>query len=356
MSDYFLGLALSCFIGLIIGIIRPKLIGNKSRLFYIVFFIVLFILSITMFGFTLTDTTNSLAGLIGMASIPLFIIVKNAKSKIKSNNKSMPLVKNSDDMPIPIKIPITKTSSNKEVINENYVSNLKSNLHINKSNNSLVPADKIIKDLVSNYPTPLREPGTFNWNIMISFGKSTSQNYDKAVYLAKNSNKYGEQIENEIITHTATFSDSREDFLDFIVLYDIVSDWKSTVFVVNGEIVDKKTVGKLKYCYGDKCRSVKEDFCFGASYMTANPFGCHRLQVSATNNPWWGYYIQEDNHYRFDVDKLIERVKRTEAAFKYCPAFDVNYVREVAMQFPLIITKKQYSYIIENVNRIYIEY
>ena len=123
------------------------------------------------------------------------------------------------------------------------------------------------------------------WTIMISFGESSSKSYEKAVYLAKKAPRYENIIDKHSNnTHAATYTDSKKDFLDFIVLYDLISSWKSTVFAINGEIIDKKTIGKIKYCYGDKCRTVKSDFCFGASYMTANPFGCHRLQISGTNN------------------------------------------------------------------------
>ena len=218
----------------------------------------------------------------------------------------------------------------------------KSNLAL-KSSTNLIKKDNKID--ISN----------LKWYIMISFGKSTSKSYNKAVYLAKNSPKYDEIIdEDENITHTATYTSSKKDFLDFIVLYDLVSNWKSTFFIINGELVDKKTVGKIKYCYGDKCRSVKTDFCYGASYMTANPFGCHRLQISQCNNPWWEYYVQRGNHYSLDRDKLIKRIELTKETFKYCPSFDIENIMNVAMSFPLILKKGEYKKIIREESNMFL--
>lgn len=199
------------------------------------------------------------------------------------------------------------------------------------------------------------ELSNLKWYIMISFGKSTSKSYNKAVYLAQNSPKYDAITdENGNITHTATYTSSKKDFLDFIILYDLVSNWKSTFFIINGDLVDKKTVGKIKYCYGDKCRSVKSNFCYGASYMTANPFGCHRLQISQCNNPWWEYYIKEGAHYKLDRDKLIKRIELTKETFKYCPSFNVENIMNVAMSFPLILKKNEYKKIVSEESNIYL--
>lgn len=53
-------------------------------------------------------------------------------------------------------------------------------------------------------------------------------------------------------------------------------------------------VGGLNYCYGDFCRNGRLNFCFGASEYTENPFGCHRLQISATNNPWYSFSAKKE--------------------------------------------------------------
>lgn len=192
-----------------------------------------------------------------------------------------------------------------------------------------------------------------SWNIMISFGKSSSKSYEKAVYLARNSTKYNELTDtNGDITHTATYTNDKKDFLKFIILYDLVSNWKSTVFIINGEMVDQKTIGKIKYCYGDKCRSIKSDFCYGASYMTANPFGCHRLQISNSNNSWLKYYEQSGSHYELNRDSMIERIKLASDTFRYCPSFDIENIMNIVKSFPLILNNKEYKELVQTESNI----
>lgn len=234
----------------------------------------------------------------------------------------------------------------------NYPVEIKTDANLTQSQDpikSIVSLEKF-ENLAKSNPSLKKLPGSFNWNIMVSFGRSTSGNYEKAIYLAKSSLNYEEQKLDGATVHTAIFNDDRDSFIDFINLYEIVSGWKSTICFINGKLVDKKTVGKIKYCYGDKCRSVKSDFCYGASIMTDNPFGCHRLQISRFNNPWWGYYKSEGQHYTLDRQGLLERINLTDATFRLCPAFDLHYIEDMVMCLPLVVTNDDYNNIIDKVN------
>lgn len=166
-----------------------------------------------------------------------------------------------------------------------------------------------------------------SWNISISFGKSTSSNYNKAVYLAKQSSNYFEDGEGKNIIHQATFTSATNDYLNFIKLYELVGAWKSSFVFINGEIIDRKIIGKLNYCYGDKCRSGNDKFCYGASSFTVNPFGCHRLQVSEHNNPWWSFGMF-DTKGIWHVDKrdILDRINQYYIPYKNCPSFSYERI------------------------------
>lgn len=238
-----------------------------------------------------------------------------------------------------------------------------SNFFHKMANENIVKVEELSNQLKNRYALPSTEvsgppvpnPSTLKnldpteWYIMISFGSSNSKSLEKAVYLAQQSPKYyslkGEEGNQ---TYTATYSCSKEDFLNFIVLYDLVGSWKSTIFVINGKVVDKKTIGKIKYCYGDKCRTVHPDFCYGASHMTENPFGCHRLQISKFNNPWWEYYKERGQHFELDRDALLEKIHLSADTFKHCPDFDLERILKVAMGFPLVVRKKELQQLINN--------
>lgn len=197
--------------------------------------------------------------------------------------------------------------------------------------------------LVTQLPIDKSEPGTFEWVITVSFGKTTSKNLQNAVFIAQKGRNFKcEEIDNSKI-YTVEYSDSREDFNNFIMLYDIVGNWKSTAFFINGEMVNKKIVSEIKWCYGDKCNSIKSDFCYGASDYTENPFGCHRLQISSYNNPWWTYYHKNGVMYILDKESLIDRINRTYNNFKYCPAFNLKNITNIANSLPLSINEVEYS-------------
>lgn len=179
------------------------------------------------------------------------------------------------------------------------------------------------------------------WYISLSFGKSTSSNYDKAVVLAKAAPQYHEQIDNGNILHQAIYSSKPSEYLSFIMLYELVGGWKSSFVIINGKLTDRKIVGKLNYCYGDRCRSGNSRFCYGASYMTENPFGCHRLQISATNTPWWSFYEKQGRLWVLNKVSMKGRIDSYAAIYQACPAFDYDNIISELEKLPSVLSGRQ---------------
>ena len=176
------------------------------------------------------------------------------------------------------------------------------------------------------------------WNISISFGKSTSSNYERAIFLAKESPKYYTNGSGKDIVHQATYSSSIDDYLSFIKLYQLIGSWKSCFVFVNGELTDKKIIGKLNYCYGDKCRSGNKNFCYGASEFTENPFGCHRLQISKFNHPWWGFgSLDSSGIWHINKKDILDRINQNFTPFKNCPSFSYENIIYALNQLPSTI-------------------
>ena len=172
------------------------------------------------------------------------------------------------------------------------------------------------------------------WEIAVSFGKSTSSNFDRALYLAKNAKRYEETEYNGKKIYQAFFSSEPKSYLDFIKLYELVSGWKSTNVTINGEIVDRKIVSGLNWCYGDRCRTGKTNFCYGASEMTDNPFGCHRLQISRCNHPWWRFTNYNGVNYTVDKKAILERATDYSTAYRLCPAFNWEKIVHTIEELP----------------------
>lgn len=177
------------------------------------------------------------------------------------------------------------------------------------------------------------------WHVSLSFGESRSKNYTKAVALAKMSPRYIYSTDNmKNVIHQAIYGPQPEQYLAFIALYELVSNWKSSFVIINGSVIDRKIIQDLNYCYGDRCRSSNPSFCYGASMLTENPFGCHRLQVSSWNHPWWSYG-RFDDYSVWHVDKLslAKRIKKKAAIYELCPAFLWERVLEGLESLPATI-------------------
>src|SRR5699024_6576728 len=138
------------------------------------------------------------------------------------------------------------------------------------------------------------------WQISISFRKSTSKNFDSALFLAQQSNNYIETESEGQIIYQAFFD--AESYSDFETLYKLIKDWKSTFIMLNGELIDKKSMSQLNRCLGDKVRFKEPSFCFGASTFTENPFGCHRLMITPSQKPWWDY-----GNYNPNTERIIDK-------------------------------------------------
>lgn len=223
---------------------------------------------------------------------------------------------------------------------------LKENIYLESNTHSINSLDKHTKNYINSSDKSIANneensnslskfENKNNWNISISFGKSSSSNYERAIFLAKESPNYSENGQDKNIVHQATYSSSVNDYLAFIKLYQLIGNWRSCFVFINGELTDKKIVGKLNYCYGDKCRSGNCKFCYGASEYTQNPFGCHRLQISAYNHPWWSFGILDTkNIWHVDKKAILDRINQNYIPFKNCPSFSYERVLYVLDKLP----------------------
>lgn len=209
-------------------------------------------------------------------------------------------------------------------------------------------SNNIIKKNVSSTPNIVNVEDTLSkeivypdWYISISFGESKSQSFAQAVALAQMAPQFIiNNVEGKKL-YQAIYSDKPEEYLQFIKLYELVSNWKSCFVVLNGKVMDRKIIGKLNYCYGDKCRSGKSDFCFGASEMTSNPFGCHRLQVSAYNNPWWSFgYLDTKKIFHIDKQSIENRIMEYSTPYRLCPCFSMDNILTTLNNLPNSINPK----------------
>ena len=217
-----------------------------------------------------------------------------------------------------------------------------------KKKNALAPAESNVSEphveesstqLVKATPTqPVQQ-----WEISVSFGKSTSKSFNQALFLAKAAWRYDEYDMNGVVVHQAWFRADKDEFLAFTRLYELVGNWKSSAVMINGQLIDRKIIGGINYCYGDKCRNGRSDFCFGASMFTDNPFGCHRLQISTHNNPWWSFGEWKGDTFLVNKTAMRNRIDEYCTAYTVCPDFNYEAVLYRLKMLPDKIKRADYS-------------
>lgn len=181
-------------------------------------------------------------------------------------------------------------------------------------------------------------------NFMITFSKSSSKNFNRAIYLAKQSDHFlvsKDEDENEI--YQAIFKPS--NYLNFITLYELIKGWKSTFVFKDNQMMDRKILGQVNYCYGDKLRSGSDSFCYGASMFTENPFGCHRLMIHSGQRPWYRWVKEETSKYIFiDKEAMKNQIDEKAEVYHHCPAFDYNKIISKLHDLPDKIDKNSSYY------------
>lgn len=176
------------------------------------------------------------------------------------------------------------------------------------------------------------------WEISVTFTKTASRAFQQTLAIAKASPKFSEQPIDGNTVYKAAFNASPGQFLAFDGLYTIISNWKSCLVFVNREIVDRKVLHDIRWCYGEKCRSGNEDYCFGYNPWTANPFGCFRLQQKALVLSWWEYgKFDSGGVWWLDKERMIRKIKAFSAVYRFCPSFDLENMLAMVDRLPAVI-------------------
>lgn len=214
---------------------------------------------------------------------------------------------------------------------------------------------------VKNVPTPedikniLDIPKPAEWKLIVSFGKSSSQNFNQILSSIEIYPKYKYyKGPNEEDVHELTFD--ADDVLNFEQLWIRIKNWKSTIVKINDEIVDRNSISKWLICYRDKLKEKMTNplFCFGASPYTFNLFGCHRIMLRdgiGAGGMCWYHMGKFDRKGIFHVDReaIATKIKQDIQTYKICPALDIEKIKRGLMLIPdTIDVRKDNGWTIED--------
>jgi len=180
-------------------------------------------------------------------------------------------------------------------------------------------------------------------NVEISFGYSSSPNYEKAVSICQNLPSYESSGEGKDIVHHVVIPITEVELL--INLYELVGNWKSSQMLINGRPSSKKDLTYYGVgCYRNRQKAYSpEQYCFGERVYEANIWGCKRLNMPLME--WGGGWLEygefdDSGVWHFDKDRIRHDLEVRLRENELCPVLDRRHVLETLDRLPNAINPK----------------
>jgi hypothetical protein len=180
--------------------------------------------------------------------------------------------------------------------------------------------------------------------VELSFGRSSSANYEQAVGIARNIPTYREEGEGGSVRHAIIVAISEVELL--INLWALVGTWKSARMLINGQPATKSAlVYKGVGCYRNRQKAFDPNqHCFGETQWEFNIWGCKRLEMPL--HEWGGGWLElgrMDSKGVWHVDKarIRHELELKVHEHELCPVLDKKRVFETLDSLPDEISPRQ---------------
>ena len=180
-------------------------------------------------------------------------------------------------------------------------------------------------------------------NVEISFGKSSSPNFSKAVKICENIPTYSLEGDGKLVLYKVMLPITEVDLI--INLFDLVGSWKSSKMLINGHLSTKKALTYYGVgCYRNRQKAYElEQFCFGDKEHDNNIWGCKKLNMPISE--WgggWLEYGEFDNSgvWHFNKDRIQHELELALKENELCPVLDRKRVLETLKKLPNTINPK----------------
>jgi ATP-dependent 26S proteasome regulatory subunit len=221
----------------------------------------------------------------------------------------------------------------------------------------------------SDEQTELPDSDAKNVTIEVSFGKSSSINYNIALALAHEL-PYSETGKGQDIRHRVKVEfplDNTAVLGKIRNLVNLIASWRSARFLLNGKPYQynwelDREIGAIRDCYDQRQKSLLADhYCdgksapdqevgyFGCRFVTAvTHVGAPRDYHTRESRRWYQFGTLADDHKSFRVDKpqILGVVKASTEAHlcTKCPVFDWSRVARRIAELPEVIDLGPESY------------
>lgn len=200
-------------------------------------------------------------------------------------------------------------------------------------------------------------------NVEISFGYSSSPNFNKAIEICQNLPSYTATGEGKHAQYKVSLPITEVELV--ITVFELVGSWKSSQMLINGHAATKKDLTYYGVgCYRNRQKAYKPDqYCFGEREYDANIWGCKRLGMPI--NEWGGGWLDygkfdRSGVWHFDKNRIKHELELLLKENELCPVLDRKRVLETLDNLPDSINPKkdtnwQYRTSYEEVNGEYKE-
>ncbi len=200
-------------------------------------------------------------------------------------------------------------------------------------------------------------------NVEISFGYSSSPNFNKAIEICQNLPSYTATGEGKHAQYKVSLPITEVELV--ITVFELVGSWKSSQMLINGHAATKKDLTYYGVgCYRNRQKAYKPDqYCFGEREYDANIWGCKRLGMPI--NEWGGGWLDygkfdRSGVWHFDKNRIKHELELSLKENELCPVLDRKRALETLDNLPDSINPKkdtnwQYRTSYEEVNGEYKE-
>ena len=173
--------------------------------------------------------------------------------------------------------------------------------------------------------------------VELSFGKSSSRNYDQAIEICRNTPSYTESGEGKQLRHTARLPITEIELI--LNLHKLVGGWKSSRLLINKQPATRTDlVYRGAGCYRNQQKAYDRDlYCFGKEAYEANIWGCKKLglPVLAWGGGWLEYGSFDQNGiWHFDKDQIARELKIGIEENRVCPVLDPQMIMATLDRIP----------------------
>lgn len=182
--------------------------------------------------------------------------------------------------------------------------------------------------------------------VQISFGRSSSANYTRAVSICEKLPGYEVEVDNEekAIRHSILMPITEVELLANV--FDLVGSWKASQMLINGRSASKKDLAYYGVgCYRNRLKAYQPgQYCFGETDYEANVWGCKRLNmpISDYGGGWLDYgKFDKSGVWYFDKNRIRHDLEVSMKEDELCPVLDRQRILETLDRLPGTVNPKK---------------